>query len=341
MFGRLQDVNIQYLGEEGQASLTNNNTLLVGSCSDPIHPTLGHRLSMEQPEVTITIPAKIPKPRANPKRKGTVAASARATRSPLQGACSRKRNATNPKGVSAKKRLCQDQVQSELDPAAETQGSQPPVNLILAAKKAKAKLRLSLVFVSYCIVPPVGLSGGLALFWKEDVVVEVLSSSQNFMDTKIKFQNISSYITFVYGAPNVENKQQIWNDISGLGAERETAWLLMGDFNEILDNSEKVGGPARAEGTFIPFRSFVFDRSLRDKEEIHTLVSDAWKSREEETLFSKFGRCRSHLIQWAKEQLEEKLVVIKVLQEALESELSSPNPNSEEISLLSEKLKIA
>lgn len=160
MSGRLQDVNIQYLGEEGQACLANNNNnLLVGDCSDTIHPTLGHRLSLgqessqaelrrpaslrleqEQPEVTITIPAKIPKPRANPKRKGTAAASVKGTRSPLQGACSRKRNATNQKGVSAKKRLCQDQIQSDLDPATENQGAQPPVILIPAAKKAKSKV---------------------------------------------------------------------------------------------------------------------------------------------------------------------------------------------------------
>ncbi|CAL9248258.1 unnamed protein product, partial [Arabidopsis halleri] len=251
MSGRLQDVNIQYLGEEGQAGLTNNNNnLLVGDCSDPIHPTLGHRLSLgqessqaelrrpaslrleqEQPEVTITIPAKIPKPRANPKRKGTAVASGKGSRSPLQGACSRKRNSTNQKGVSAKKRLCQDQIQSDLDPATEIQGAQPPVILIPAAKKAKAKVK--------------------------------------------------------------------------------------------------------AKGVFR------FDRSLREKEEIHTLVSDSWKSGEEETLFSKFGRCRRRLIQWAKEQLEEKLGVIKRLQEALEAELSSPNPNNEEISMLSGKLKVA
>lgn len=124
------------------------------------------------------------------------------------------------------------------------------------------KQLISLGFVSHCIVPPQGLSGGLVLFWTDEVVVEILASSPNFIDTKINFQNITSFITFVYGAPQVEDRQQLWNEISILGAERESAWLLMGDFNEILDNSEKVGGPARAEDSFIPFRSFVSQNGL-------------------------------------------------------------------------------
>lgn len=80
---------------------------------------------------------------------------------------------------------------------------------------------------------------------------------------------------------------------------------------------------------------FRFDRSLRDKEEIHSLIANKWESREEEALFVKFGRCRRSLIQWAKEQLETKLQCIKELQEALETALSSPTPKNEEISLAS------
>ncbi|XP_024007904.1 uncharacterized protein LOC112083915 [Eutrema salsugineum] len=94
-------------------------------------------------------------------------------------------------------------------------------------------------------VPPIGLSGGLALFWKKDTHLEILSSSPNFIDTKIK-------------------RQEVWNQISELGANRDSAWLLSGDFNEILDNSEKRGGPRRHEGSFINFRSFISQNGLWD-----------------------------------------------------------------------------
>ncbi|CAL9247966.1 unnamed protein product, partial [Arabidopsis halleri] len=144
MSGRLQDVNIQYLGEEGQTGLPINNDFLVGSSSAQLHPTLGHRLSLghedsqgsqrvpanqrlslEQPAVTISIPDKIPKTRANAKKKASVPASSRGTRSPLQGASSKKRNATKPRVVAARKRLCHDQVPTEVDTVTEPQPSQP------------------------------------------------------------------------------------------------------------------------------------------------------------------------------------------------------------------------
>lgn len=64
----------------------------------------------------------------------------------------------------------------------------------------------SMRFVNKFTVPPQSLSGGLALFWKDDVKIDILSSSQNFIDTKLKFQQVESFITFMYGAPQVENR---------------------------------------------------------------------------------------------------------------------------------------
>lgn len=55
-------------------------------------------------------------------------------------------------------------------------------------------------------LPPDGLSGGLALLWKEDLDLEVIQSSPNFIDTKLTIQSKSSYITFVYGHPQTQNR---------------------------------------------------------------------------------------------------------------------------------------
>lgn len=49
-----------------------------------------------------------------------------------------------------------------------------------------------------------------------------------------------------------------------LGEGRDEAWLITGDFNDLLDNSEKVGGPARWEGSFLSFRSFISQMGLWD-----------------------------------------------------------------------------
>lgn len=41
-------------------------------------------------------------------------------------------------------------------------------------------------------------------------------------------------------------------------------WLLTGDFNKILNNEETEGGPARWEGSFTAFRTFVSQNGLCD-----------------------------------------------------------------------------
>lgn len=113
-------------------------------------------------------------------------------------------------------------------------------------------------------IPPVGLSGGLALLWKEEISLEILDSSPNFIDTRVKFKNSSSFITFIYGPPQKENRAEFWASMSLVGSGRDKAWLITGDFNDILENAEKVGGPPRWEGSFLNFRNFVSQNGLWD-----------------------------------------------------------------------------
>lgn len=41
-------------------------------------------------------------------------------------------------------------------------------------------------------------------------------------------------------------------------------WFLIGDFNEIIDNSEKKGGLERVEGIFCVFRIFLLENDFFD-----------------------------------------------------------------------------
>ena len=125
------------------------------------------------------------------------------------------------------------------------------------------KLR-DLHYPHFFSVPPQGTSGGLALIWTDNIKVEILESSENIIDTKVAFKGSSSFISFIYGAPSVENRAAVWAEISRIGTNRDLPWLLTGDFNEILDNTEKVGGPPRWEGSFTTFRTFVSQNGFWD-----------------------------------------------------------------------------
>ncbi|CAL9216766.1 unnamed protein product, partial [Arabidopsis halleri] len=98
----------------------------------------------------------------------------------------------------------------------------------------------------------------------ENVALTILSSSANFIDSTLFFQGKCSFLTFIYGEPNQELHKDFWDSMIELGSGRDQSWLLTGDFNDILDNAEKRGGPLRCEGSFIPFRNFVSLNGLMD-----------------------------------------------------------------------------
>lgn len=103
----------------------------------------------------------------------------------------------------------------------------------------------SMLYPHYFSVPPVGLSGGLCLLWKDGIEVSVLESSSNLIDTRVTHKGVTSFISFIYGAPAMENRATFWAKLSEVGRDRDSPWLIFGDFNDILNNSEKTGGPAR------------------------------------------------------------------------------------------------
>ena len=53
-------------------------------------------------------------------------------------------------------------------------------------------------YPNYVTVPPHGLSGGIAIFWKNSVAASVISLSANLVDMQISFNGIFFYCSFVY-----------------------------------------------------------------------------------------------------------------------------------------------
>ncbi|XP_018479530.1 uncharacterized protein LOC108850504 [Raphanus sativus] len=80
-------------------------------------------------------------------------------------------------------------------------------------------------------------AGGLALFWKAETDIQILDATKNFIETKASFKNSSIFSTFIYGAPEIPDRQ---------------------------GSTEKSGGIARPESTFVPFRSFLSACDLFD-----------------------------------------------------------------------------
>ncbi|CAA7044705.1 unnamed protein product [Microthlaspi erraticum] len=113
-------------------------------------------------------------------------------------------------------------------------------------------------YTSHHLVPPHSPGGGgLALFWKQELEIEILFTCQNFIDTHINAEGESFYTTFVYGEPDQSKRQEVWQNLMTQAQDRTDPWLLTGDFNEIIESAEKKGGTVRPESSFTNFRTFM------------------------------------------------------------------------------------
>ncbi|KAJ1383339.1 Endonuclease/exonuclease/phosphatase superfamily [Sesbania bispinosa] len=131
-------------------------------------------------------------------------------------------------------------------------------------KRLKRKLR----FNQFFCVEPIGLSSGLCLFWDDRVDIEILSFCLNYIHTSISGREINSpwECSFIYAPPTPANRRAYWSLLAQLQPFRDQPWALIGDFNEILDPSEKEGIRPPNSSSMLRFRNFVDSANLIDLE---------------------------------------------------------------------------
>lgn len=113
-------------------------------------------------------------------------------------------------------------------------------------------------------VEPLGLSGGWAVFWKGCYKVEVLFSDKRIIDLRIELGSLLFYLSCVYGDPVREMRQLVWDKLISIGLTRDSPWLLIGDFNELMNNNEKLGGALRNDSTFWDFRNMAENCKIKE-----------------------------------------------------------------------------
>ena len=122
-----------------------------------------------------------------------------------------------------------------------------------------------LLFENHLLIPPTGHgAGGLALLWKKEINLQILSSNANHIDTVIVFEGKEFHSSFIYGNTDKKIRKEFWDKLITLAEPREAPWFITGDFNDLTSNSEKTGGAERSEGSFTDLRTFLSEGDLYD-----------------------------------------------------------------------------
>ncbi|XP_059433934.1 uncharacterized protein LOC132167054 [Corylus avellana] len=129
-------------------------------------------------------------------------------------------------------------------------------------ERVKYKLGFSSVFVVDCV----GRSGGLALFWNDNELVEIQNYSRRHINAKISgVDGIAQWIlTGFYGHPEVAKRKESWDLLMHLHSLTSSAWMCVGDFNEILADEEKYGANKRPRWQIRDFQQTMERCQLHD-----------------------------------------------------------------------------
>jgi exonuclease III len=145
----------------------------------------------------------------------------------------------------------------------------PNLVFLCETRQNKNKMRLlrnKLGLKGFVGFSSVGLSGGLALFWHENVSVEIQSINERVIDAYVRLSpNAPRWrLTCVYGEPHVENRHRMWDMLRNLSMISELPWLVIGDFNEAFWPEEHLSFTPRSPSQMDAFREVLSDCNLID-----------------------------------------------------------------------------
>lgn len=116
-----------------------------------------------------------------------------------------------------------------------------------------------------CIHEGQGRSRGIWIGWRPNVInITGHSLHPNFINLKVLYNNIKWYLTIVYASPQPALRAQNWADLAAINPGDAMAWALIGDFNDIVDASEKRGGAPWESSRGRAFSNWIHDLNLID-----------------------------------------------------------------------------
>lgn len=128
------------------------------------------------------------------------------------------------------------------------------------------KLVKSLHFQCFEFILARGRTGGLLLFWKNQLNIKVIVSSSFLINCLVFSHNdpIPWQLTIVYGPPIPMHIPHFWDSLDSVGIAHDGPWLVIGDFNIVINSSDKRGGNSIASSGNGGLRRVINDHGMID-----------------------------------------------------------------------------
>ncbi|XP_073367941.1 uncharacterized protein [Aegilops tauschii subsp. strangulata] len=116
-------------------------------------------------------------------------------------------------------------------------------------------LSLSFGYNKSFAVSSSGRSGGLVLFWNNEIKLEIQGYSKYHIDAIMsELGTVPWRLSCIYGEAKVADRYKTWDTLRSLAGTSSLPWLAMGDFNEVLRQSEHDGVSLRSQSQMDSFR---------------------------------------------------------------------------------------
>ncbi|KAG4109648.1 hypothetical protein ERO13_1Z049493v2 [Gossypium hirsutum] len=114
-------------------------------------------------------------------------------------------------------------------------------------------------------VDSAGKGGGLALLWRDGLDVSVQNYSNFHIDSLVRPENEDVLrFTGFYGQTASRSRQQAWDILRRVHHKVNEGWIVGGDFNAILNLSEKEGGRSKPKVLMEDFCNILEELKLTD-----------------------------------------------------------------------------
>ena len=110
-------------------------------------------------------------------------------------------------------------------------------------------------------------NGRIMIIWKESMVkLEIIETTDQVIHCLItcKSSSVSFFISFVYAFNSIVGRRPLWDNLRRFSSSIEAPWILLGDFNNVLNCDEKTNGLPVTMYEMKDFKECCYDIGLSD-----------------------------------------------------------------------------